>query len=129
VIPPGVKLADDALTQRRLAEATWTLDAAIGRMRTDAVELWERAEANDTPTMAERGRYRWNLDRGCELVGQAVGDLMRAASGRSIFLDHPLQSRFQDVQGALGHAYLVADPVGKAAGGALLGTTTPEFVL
>jgi 3-hydroxy-9,10-secoandrosta-1,3,5(10)-triene-9,17-dione monooxygenase len=129
VIPPGVKLADDALTQRRLAEATWTLDAAIACMRADAVELWQRAEARDTPTMSERGRYRWNLNRGCELVGQAVSDLMRAASGRSIFLDHPLQSRFQDVQGGLGHAFLVPDPLAKAAGGSLLGTSNPELVL
>lgn len=129
VIPPGIKLADDALTQRRLAEAVWTLDTATGRMRSVVAELQERAEAHETPTMEERGRYRWDLNRGCELVGQAVGELMRAASGRSIFLDHPLQSRFQDVQGGLGHAYLVSDPVARAVGGALLGTEKPELVL
>lgn len=115
-----MKLADDPITQHRLAEAVWTLDSAISRMRSDAVELWQRAEARDTPTMQERGRYRWNLNRGCDLVGRAVGDLMRAASGRSC-LDHPLQSRFQDVQGALGHAFLVPDPVARAVGGALRG--------
>jgi 3-hydroxy-9,10-secoandrosta-1,3,5(10)-triene-9,17-dione monooxygenase len=128
-LPGGIKLADDPLTQRRLAEATWTLDAAVTKMRADAVTLWDMADAGHLPTMAERGQMRWNLNRGCELVGDAVADLFRAASGRSIYLDHPLQRRFQDVQGALGHAFLVADPVAKAAGGELLGTTTPELVL
>ena len=69
------------------------------------------------------------MNRGCERVGLAVSELFQAASGRSIFLDHPLQRRFQDVQGALGHAYLVSDPVARALGGNLLGTSTPEFSL
>jgi 3-hydroxy-9,10-secoandrosta-1,3,5(10)-triene-9,17-dione monooxygenase len=129
VIPPGIRLADDPLTQRRLADATWILDTAIARLRADAVELYARAEAGGAPTMPERGRYRWNLNRGCELVGAAVTDLMRAASGRSVYLDHPLQARFQDVQGALGHAFLVPDPLAKSVGGDLLGTETPEMVL
>lgn len=128
-IPLGIALADDPLSQRRLAEAVWTLDAATLRLRTDAVELLARAEAGDVPTMAERGRYRWNLNRGCELVGDAVVQLHRAASGRTIFRDHPLHRRFQDIQGGLGHAFLVPDPLAKAAGGDLLGTTTPEMVL
>ena len=42
---------------------------------------------------------------------------MRAASGRSVFLDHPLQRRYQDIQAGLGHAFLAPDPVAKAVGG------------
>jgi 3-hydroxy-9,10-secoandrosta-1,3,5(10)-triene-9,17-dione monooxygenase len=129
VVPPGVKLADDPLSQRRLADATWSLDAAVRGLRATAAELWSAAETGHTPSGDERAAHRWRINRGCELVGQAVSDFMRAASGRSIFLDHPLQSRFQDVQGALGHAFLVPDPLAKAVGGSLLGTTNPEMVL
>ena len=50
------------------------------------------------------------MNRGCERVGDAVGELFRAASGRSVFLDHPLQRRFQDIQAGLGHAFLGPDP-------------------
>jgi 3-hydroxy-9,10-secoandrosta-1,3,5(10)-triene-9,17-dione monooxygenase len=125
----GSRLADDPLTQRRLADATWTLEAAIARLRSDAVELWQMAEARHVASMQERGRFRWNLTRGCELVGDAVVDLFRAASGRSIYLDHPLQRRFQDVQGALGHAFLVPDSPARSVGGTLLGATHPEAVL
>jgi 3-hydroxy-9,10-secoandrosta-1,3,5(10)-triene-9,17-dione monooxygenase len=121
--------ADDALMQQRLAEAVWTLDASVTRMRADVVELQQRAEAREIPTMQDRARARWNMVRGCQLAGRAVTDLFNAASGRSIFLDHPLQSRFQDVQAGLAHAYLSPDSVARAVGGALLGTSKPEVVL
>jgi 3-hydroxy-9,10-secoandrosta-1,3,5(10)-triene-9,17-dione monooxygenase len=87
------------------------------------------AEARYTPTMDDRARLRWNTNRGCERVAAACADLFRAASGRSVFLDHPLQSRFSDLQAGLGHAFLVPDPLAKAVGGNLLGTTKPELVL
>ncbi len=129
VIARHVRLADDALTQRRVAEADWVLDAALNLLRRDAAELTRRAEGCDVPTMAERGRYRWHLNRSCEQVGAVIAELMRAASGRSVFLDHPLQRRYQDIQAGLGHAFLGPDPLAKAVGGALLGTETPELVL
>lgn len=129
VIPPGVALADDPLTQRRLAEAHWNLDAAVTMLRADADTLWQMACASEIPTMAQRGRIRWNLNRGCEMIGSAVGELMRAASGRSVFIDHPLQRRYQDIQAGLGHAYLAPDPLAKAFGGTMLGTKSPEMVL
>jgi 3-hydroxy-9,10-secoandrosta-1,3,5(10)-triene-9,17-dione monooxygenase len=53
------------------------------------------------------------MNRGCDLVADAVVGLMRSASGHSIYLDHPLQQRFQDVQGGLGHAFLVPDPLAR----------------
>ena len=49
--------------------------------------------------------------------------------GRTVFVDHPLHARFQDLQTGLGHAYLAPDPLAKAVGGDLLGTSKPEFVL
>jgi 3-hydroxy-9,10-secoandrosta-1,3,5(10)-triene-9,17-dione monooxygenase len=125
----GGRAADDAIVQQRLAEAVWYLDASVARMRADAIELWQMAEAREPASMQLRAQMRWNMNRGCELVGKAVGDLFRAASGRTIFLDHPLQRRFQDVQAALGHAYLQTDPLARAVGGMLLGTTKPEMVL
>lgn len=128
-VPPGIALADDPITQRRIAEATWTLDAAVTLLRNDATELYDRAETGDTPTMADRGRYRWRMNRSCELVGDAIVSLHRSASGRTIFIDHPLHARFHDIQGGLGHAFLVPDPLAKAVGGDLLGTTNPEMVL
>jgi 3-hydroxy-9,10-secoandrosta-1,3,5(10)-triene-9,17-dione monooxygenase len=123
------RLADDALMQKRLAEATWDLDAAVTRIRADAVELWQMAEAREPASMQLRAQKRWNLNRGCDVVARAITELFHAASGRSIFLDQPLQRRFQDVHGGLGHAFLSPDPLARAVGGNLLGTTKPEMVL
>ena len=125
----GERAADDALTQNRVAEALWYLDSSITRMRSDAIELWQMAEAREPASMQLRAQMRWNMNRGCDLVGRAVTDLFHAASGRAIFLEHPLQRRFQDVQAALAHAYLVPDPLARAVGGMLLGATKPEMTL
>jgi 3-hydroxy-9,10-secoandrosta-1,3,5(10)-triene-9,17-dione monooxygenase len=125
----GGLAADDALMQRRAAEATWDVDGAIARLRADAEELWQMAEARAEVSMAQRGQYRWTMNRGCQAAGEAVHALFHAATGRSIFLDHPLQRRFQDVQGALGHAFLDPDPVARAVGAALLGSSKQELVL
>ncbi|MEX2207570.1 MAG: acyl-CoA dehydrogenase family protein [Myxococcota bacterium] len=125
----GGRAADDALMQRRLAEATWDLDVALTRMRADAVELWQMAEAREPASMQLRGQKRWNMNRGCEVVVRSLTELFHFASGRSIFLDQPLQRRFQDLHGAMGHAYLGTDPPARSVGGALLGTSKPEVVL
>jgi 3-hydroxy-9,10-secoandrosta-1,3,5(10)-triene-9,17-dione monooxygenase len=124
----GGRAADDALTQQRLAEALWYIDVTETRMRTDAVELWQMAEARELAPMRLRAQVRWRINRGCELVAQAIGELFRAASGRALFLDHPLQQKFQDLQAAMAHAYMTPDPLARAVGGLLLGTSNPEIV-
>ena len=123
------RAADDALLQRRLADATWFVEATMTRMRADAAELTDMAQARVTVSMAQRAHVRWNMNRGCDLVADAIVGLMRSASGRSIYLDHPLQQRFQDLQGGLGHAFMVPDPLARYVGGALLGSDNLEMVL
>ena len=129
VVAGGARIADDAIAQHGLAGAIWDLDAAITVVRADAQTMWDMAEARQTPTMEQRARMRWNMNRGCERAADACAGLFRAASGRTVFVDHPLQARFQDLQAGLGHAFLVPDPLARAVGGNLLGTTRPEFVL
>ena len=127
-ISSGGRAADDALIQDRIASATWYLDASITRVRADAIESWRMAEARESASMHHRAQMRWNMNRGCELVGRAVADLFRASSGRSIFLNDPVQRRFQDLQAALAHAYLTSDPLSRAVGGMILGATKSEIV-
>jgi 3-hydroxy-9,10-secoandrosta-1,3,5(10)-triene-9,17-dione monooxygenase len=123
------RIADDPLTQRRLAEAEWDLDAAVMLLRRDADAMWDVAVAGGTPSMADRARMRWDINRGCERVGGAVDELFRAASGRTVFVDHPLQRRYRDIRAGLSHAFFGSDPLAKAVGGGLLGTTKPPLVL
>jgi 3-hydroxy-9,10-secoandrosta-1,3,5(10)-triene-9,17-dione monooxygenase len=123
------RLGEPGRAPHRAAEATWAVDGAIARLRADAEELWQMAEGRVVPSMAQRGHFRCNMNRGCRAAGEAVHELFRAATGRSIFLDHPLQRRFQDVQGALGHTFLDPDPLARAVGAALLGASKQELVL
>ncbi|MER5179137.1 flavin-dependent monooxygenase [Streptomyces sp. NPDC002896] len=120
---------DDPLTQRHLAQAYWTLDAAIMKMRRAAIEISEAAEAGIHISKDVRARYRWDITRGCELVGDAIADLYRNSSGRVAYLDHPLHRRYQDIVTALGHAFLVPDAVGLAYAARALGATPPEVQL
>ena len=125
----GGRAADDALMQRRLAEAIWNIDVTVTRLRVDIAELWQMAEAGVPTSMQLRAQVRWNMNRGCDLVADTISDLFRASTGRAVFVNHPLQQRFQDIQAAMAHAYLSSDPLAKALGGYLLGASQPEFVL
>jgi 3-hydroxy-9,10-secoandrosta-1,3,5(10)-triene-9,17-dione monooxygenase len=60
---------------------------------------------------------------------QAVDRLYASSSGRIIFLDHPLQRRYQDVKAMIGHVYLNTDPPGKLYGAMTLGAPTIDFVI
>lgn len=48
-------------------------------------------------------------------------ELHHAGSGRSIYQNHELQRGFQDVQGFLGHTFLVADDIGRDFGAMRMG--------
>ncbi|GAA3733349.1 3-hydroxy-9,10-secoandrosta-1,3,5(10)-triene-9,17-dione monooxygenase [Spinactinospora alkalitolerans] len=125
----GGFVSEDPLTQRHLAHAYWTLDAAIMKTRRVAIEMTEAAQAGVHIEKETRARYRWDITRGCELVGDAVSDLYRVSSGRVAYVDHPLHSQYQNIVTALGHAFLAADANGLAYGARLLGATPPEVQL
>jgi 3-hydroxy-9,10-secoandrosta-1,3,5(10)-triene-9,17-dione monooxygenase len=119
--PFGARVVDDALMQRRVAEFVWDLDAVIAKLHRDCDLVMDTAASGVFMAQTRRVELRWNVTRGCEIVGRAVNELHHAASGRSIFSDHPLQRGYQDVQGALGHAFLVGDAISLSVGAARLG--------
>ncbi|OLT25079.1 hypothetical protein BJF79_13005 [Actinomadura sp. CNU-125] len=121
VVPPKAAQRDDPLTQIRLAEAEWTIDAATSKLRRAVIEMQAMAERNEHPGDEHLARIRWDVDHGCEVVGTAVHGLYHATTGRTAFVDHPLHRSFQDVQTALGHAYLTPEGHGRNYAGHLLG--------
>ncbi|RSN66955.1 MULTISPECIES: acyl-CoA dehydrogenase [Actinomadura] len=125
----GGKVGEDPLVQKHLADAYWTLDAAVAKMRNAAVTITEAGESGRYVEKEERARLRWDVNRGCELAGDAVADLYRISSGRVAYLDHPLHGRFQDIVAALGHAFLATDNVALAYAARVLGATPPEVQL
>jgi 3-hydroxy-9,10-secoandrosta-1,3,5(10)-triene-9,17-dione monooxygenase len=99
------------------------IDITVTQMRADVTELWQMAKAGTPASMHARAQVRWHMNRGCELVAQGVAELFRAATGRVVFAEHPLQQRFQDIQTAMAHAYMGPDPLARALGGYLLGAS------
>jgi 3-hydroxy-9,10-secoandrosta-1,3,5(10)-triene-9,17-dione monooxygenase len=125
----GGTYADDPLMQMHLAEAEWVHDAAVMKMY-DAIDtITEAAEAGVFLDKRQRARLRWNITKGCQETGFAINKLMRVASGRTVFVDHPLHRTYQDVIAELGHAFLVSDGVGQYYGAALLDSSAPEVML
>lgn len=126
----GSLLRDDAVVQDHLAEAVFAIDGARLRLRTIAAELLETAEAGEIPSEETRAYYRWNLAKGAQSATDAASSLMRTASGRTAFTDHPLHGKFQDVMAASGHAFLFSDTLARAFAGRRLGSTNiPEVHL
>ncbi|ROO85609.1 3-hydroxy-9,10-secoandrosta-1,3,5(10)-triene-9,17-dione monooxygenase [Actinocorallia herbida] len=125
----GGTYADDALMQMHLAEAEWIHDAAVAKMYNAIDTITQAAEAGVHLERQERARMRWNITKGCQEVGFSINKLMRVASGRTVFVDHPLHRLYQDVVAELGHAFLVSDGCGQYYGAALLGSSAPEVML
>ncbi|WP_166870734.1 acyl-CoA dehydrogenase [Salinibacterium sp. ZJ450] len=119
----GTLLRDEAVIQDHLAEAAFTIGGASLRMRRTATELMEIAEAGSVPSEDARAFYRWELAKSAQSATDAVSDLMRSASGRTAYLDHPLHGKFQDVMAASGHAFLASDALGRAYAGRVLGSS------
>ncbi|GAA0232264.1 flavin-dependent monooxygenase [Actinomadura nitritigenes] len=117
----GQLLREEPVVQDHLAEAAWQLDAAVLKVRRTASELMEHAERGGIPSPEQRAFWRWDVARSANAAVDTVQELMRVSSGRSAFVDHPLQTRFQDAIAAGSHAFLFDDPLAKAWGGRHLG--------
>ncbi|MEU9840500.1 acyl-CoA dehydrogenase family protein [Actinomadura sp. NPDC048032] len=124
----GQSLREEPVVQHHLAEAAWQLDAAVLKVRRAAEELMEHAERREVPSLEQRAFWRWDVARSANAAVDTVQALMRVSSGRSAFVDHPLQTRFQDAMAAGGHAFLFGDPLAKAWGGRHLGAAKPAEV-
>jgi 3-hydroxy-9,10-secoandrosta-1,3,5(10)-triene-9,17-dione monooxygenase len=124
----GGLLRDDALIQQHLAENQYTVDAGLLKLRRVAVELTGIAEAGEWPGRELRARHRYDLARSAQDAGAAVTRLMRVSSGRTAFTGHPLHRRFQDVTAAIGHAFLLAGPLGQAYAAMRLGADNAPAV-
>ncbi|GAA3733397.1 3-hydroxy-9,10-secoandrosta-1,3,5(10)-triene-9,17-dione monooxygenase [Spinactinospora alkalitolerans] len=120
--PRGGSLCDDPLTQQYLADAVYVVDGGLLRLRRAAEELLEIAEAGEWPERELRAYHRHTMARSAQEAGAAVTRLLRVSSGRTAYLDHPLHQRYQDVMAAVGHAFLVADPLGQTYAAIHLGS-------
>lgn len=126
----GGVLRDEPVVQAELAKAAWAVDAAELKLSRAAADLTSLAEAGTVPSQQTRAFYRWDVAHGAQAAVDQVVRLMRTASGRTAFTDHPLHRRYQDLIAASGHAFLADEPLGNAYAGRVLGSANlPEVHL
>lgn len=112
----GADFRDDPFAQQLLAEADYTIHTGILRLRENCDEMMEMARAGDPFPLKHRARFRYTVTRSAQLAAHAVARLFEASGGRAIFLDHPLQRRYQDITAMMGHVGLNANIPAKLLG-------------
>lgn len=117
----GDQVAQDPYIQKLLSEVRYVIEAGFLMMRHDLDGLMEAARAGKPIAFEQRAAARYNACRSAQLAARGVDRLFESSSGRAIFLDHPLQRRYQDLKAMLGHTYLNVDAPAKLLGSLALG--------
>ena len=117
----GGVAAEDPYCQSLLSESSFVIENGFIRMRHDFDELMAAATAHRPVSIPQRAMMRFSACRAAQLAARAVDRLFEASSGKAIFLDHPLQRRYQDLKAMMGHAYLGVDAPARMAGALAFG--------
>jgi 3-hydroxy-9,10-secoandrosta-1,3,5(10)-triene-9,17-dione monooxygenase len=125
----GGIIAEDPYSQKLLTEAGYAIDAGFLLMRRDFDDLMDAARAGKSLSLQRRAAMRYDACRSAQLAARAVDRLFEASSGKAIFLDHPLQRRYQDIKAMLGHAYLNVDQPARLHGALAFGQRVTNAML
>jgi 3-hydroxy-9,10-secoandrosta-1,3,5(10)-triene-9,17-dione monooxygenase len=125
----GTRLAEDPYCLQLVAEASYAITGATLKFLNDCDEMMEAAESGAPFSMERRAELRYNSTRSAQLAARAVERLFEQGGGRAIFLDHPLQRRYQDVKGMMHHAAMNPNPAAKLYGSARFGLPIFELFL
>lgn len=99
----GAKVAIDPQVQRVCAEAAVTIDELKLVLRRNIASLHEYAERGEQAPVPLRVRYRFESSHAADRCTKLVSTLFNATGGRAIFLGHPLQRAWLDVNAARAH--------------------------
>jgi 3-hydroxy-9,10-secoandrosta-1,3,5(10)-triene-9,17-dione monooxygenase len=125
----GLKLADDPYSQKLVAEASYAIKSATLSFLNDCDAMMETAQAGVPFTFERRAELRYDATRSAELASRAVERLFEGGGGHAIFLDHPLQRRYQDIKGMMHHTAMNPNPAARLYGSAQLGTAILDLFL
>jgi 3-hydroxy-9,10-secoandrosta-1,3,5(10)-triene-9,17-dione monooxygenase len=125
----GIKLIDDPYCLQSVAEASYAINTATLSFLRDCDEMMESAEAGEAFTLERRAELRYHTTRSAQVAAHAVEQLFEQAGGRAVFLDHPLQCRYQDVKAMMHHAAMNPNPAAKLYGAARFGQPILDMFL
>jgi len=125
----GLVVSKDPYSQKLAAEASYAIKSATLKFLNDCDEMMDAARAGRTMTQEQRAELRYNTVRSAQLAAHAVDSLFEAGGAHSIFLDHPLQRRYQDIRAMMAHAAMRPNPAAKLYGAAQLGVPVFDLFL
>ena len=125
----GAKVAIDPQVQRAAADAAVTLDEIKLVLQRNVASLREYAERGEQAPVALRVRYRYESSVAAERCTKLVSMLFNAAGGRAIFLGHPLQRAWLDVNAARAHYANNPDKPARNLGAVELGQPNSDFFI
>ncbi len=125
----GLKLVEDPYCLQLVAEASYAVKSATLNFLNDCDEMMETARAGIPFTLERRAELRYNTTRSAQLAARAVEQLFEQGGGRAIFLDHPLQRRYQDVKGMMHHTAMNPNPAARLYGSAQFGVPIFDMFL
>jgi 3-hydroxy-9,10-secoandrosta-1,3,5(10)-triene-9,17-dione monooxygenase len=117
----GLVVSKDPYSQKLAAESSYAIKSATLKFLHDCDAMMEAARARETITFERRAELRYNTIRSAQLAAHAVDRLFEAGGGHSIFHDHPLQRRYQDIKAMMAHAAMAPNQAAKLYGAAQLG--------
>ena len=119
----GADLSRVATVHQRIGKATALLDAADAVMAQLRGEIVSKGQAGEAFEMAERGRYRLNLEHVAQNCCDAVDELLPLTGGRGLETSHPMQRAWRDVHAVSQHIW---DLQTGLYGNILLGHGSPD---
>lgn len=117
----GSKISGDPFAQKLAAEASYLLKTLTQRDLADCDEMMNTSRAGEGFTLEQRAELRFSAVRSARLASRMVERLFEASGGHAIFLDHPLQRRYQDIKAMMGHVALNPNLWAKTYGSICLG--------
>ena len=125
----GIKLIEDPYCMQLVAEASYAIHSATLSFLDDCDRMMETAAAGNPFTLERRAELRYSTTRSAQIAAHAVERLFEQGGGRAIFLDHPLQRRYQDIKGMMHHTAMNPNPAAKLYGSTLFGVAILDMFL
>lgn len=122
------RLAERPYVQMQVAQAEAELRAVRSFVYGSVGEAWERAEAGEEPTLAQRAVLRLAATNAARTSATVVDRMYEAGGGTSIYATSRLQRDFRDVHAATQHM-VIAPATLELAGRVLLGVEADTSLL
>jgi 3-hydroxy-9,10-secoandrosta-1,3,5(10)-triene-9,17-dione monooxygenase len=125
----GIKMIDDPYCMQLVAEASYAIKSSTLSFLDDCDAMMETAVASAPFSLERRAELRYSTTRSAQVAAHAVDRLFEQAGGHAIFLDHPLQRRYQDVKAMMHHTAMNPNPAARLYGSARFGVPIFDMFL